>query len=73
MKKLLGCVIITIALTACGNGETGQREVEMNDNAVQQPTTDQRTNTSIYDSSTTTGVRDSSTTVGHDTSANRKN
>ena len=72
MKKILGIAIVALAFTSCGNGETGQREVEMVDNAVSAPTTAPHNNMT-KDSSTGLDVRDTSTTVGYDTSAARKN
>ena len=72
MKKLLGFSILAVVVVACGDGESGQREVEMKDNTVQTPTTSPQTNTTGYDTSTT-GVQDTSTTVGYDTSSKRKN
>jgi hypothetical protein len=72
MKKLMGCIVLAAVFAACGDGESGQREVEVQDNAVQQPTSDPQTNTTAYDTSTR-GTQDTSTTVGWDTSARRKN
>lgn len=68
MKKIFGVALVAITVAACGDGESGQREVEMQDNAVEAPTTSPQTNTTAYDSSTGLDVRDTSTTVGHDTS-----
>jgi hypothetical protein len=71
MKKFFGCAVVIATLSACG-GETGQREYEMKDNAVEAPTSSPQTNTMTMDTSTY-GVQDSTTTVGWDTSAKRKN
>lgn len=69
MKKILGtAAVVAIVLTACADGETGQREIEMQDNAVAAPTTSPQSNTTAYDSSTSMDVRDSTTTMGYDTS-----
>lgn len=59
---------MAVAVTACGDGQTGQREHEMNDNVTEAPTTSPQSNTTAYDSSTGMDVRDSTTTVGYDTS-----
>jgi hypothetical protein len=73
MKKIFGVAVVALVFTACGDGETGQREHAMQDNAVEAPTTSPQTNTTAYDSSTGMDVRDTSTTVAHDTSVVPKN
>ena len=73
MKKILGAAIVAILFTACADGESGQREVEMQDNTVEAPTTSPQSNKTAYDSSTGLDVRDTSTTVAHDTSVVPKN
>lgn len=67
MKKILGIATVALAFASCGDGETGQREHEMVDNAVSTPTTAPHNNMT-QDSSTGLDVRDTSTTVGYDTS-----
>lgn len=73
MKKIFGAAVVALVFTACADGESGQREYEMKDNAVESPTTSPQSNTTAYDSSTGMDVRDTSTTVAHDTSAVPKN
>lgn len=70
MKKILGIAMVAISIAACGGA--GQREHQMQDNAVEAPATSPQGNTSPYDTSTT-GVQDSSTTISYDTGAVRKN
>lgn len=70
MKKILGIAIVSISIAACGGA--GQREHQMQDNAVEAPTTSPQSNTTSFDTSTS-GVQDSSTTIGYDTGAVRKN
>ena len=64
--------MVALTFAACSDGQTGQREVEMQDNATEAPTSSPQTNTTAYDTSTGLDVRDSTTTVGRDTS-NRGN
>ena len=72
MKKIIGFAIVAVAFASCGDGESGQRQVQMEDNTVEAPTTSPHNNMT-KDSSTGLDVRDTSTTVGYDTSAVRKN
>lgn len=73
MKKIFGAVVVVIALASCGDGGSGQREVEMQDNTVEAPTTSPQTNTISTDTSTSMDVRDSTTSIGYDTSATPRN